>query len=512
MPTDFTFTLSVSEQRFRGKPSKSETSRITFRPRQLTTSTLLDYACDGRVFCPNFKSTNPNGEFHISAKTAANYDSTSVIFFDLDNMTIPMREFIFNLPFKPSFGYTSYSNGLAGKGNRFRLGYVFNHPIKGSQEFRAVYFAIANANNFPKKGSEVGELDTRLETQCYFGTRSDADVYHSRMVYAADEFDEYRASVSIPYYQTSTPTILSNSPVTVDESFLNDFNTLGTADFLKKYFDQYHRNYLASLSSPLILDKSQMFYTYPDDYVTVYRLWKGKRTLKWDIGSNRKSRLFVTAQIMLHNVPTLTVENLLYNLRLERDWYYVNTDGKVNNRYLVQTCCRSMVKRSPLHPSSHKAFAVNKRFWKEQGVSAQAASNHIRAYLRTQRIRELINPYVSVEQNFEVLKENGVKICLKTLKRMVTRGDIQIYKTRSLPTVLSECRKDVTNPVTNEILNLIKADGTIKQSTIAEMFELDIRTVKRYFKDMNGTLIRREGNNRNGRWVVIEPSGEDSQK
>ncbi len=214
---------------------------------------------------------------------------------------------------------------------------------------------------------------------------------------------------------------------------------------------------------------------------------------------------------MLHNVPTLTVENLLYNLRLERDWYYVNTDGKVNNRYLVQTCCRSMVKRYPLHPSWHRPFAVNKRFWSEQGISAQAASNHIRAYLRAQRIREFINPYLSVEQNYEVLKENGVKISLRTLKRMVTRGDIQIYKTRSLPTVLSECRKDVTNPVTNEILNLVKADGTIKQSTIAEMFELDIRTVKRYFKDMNGTLIRREGNNRTGRWVVIDSTSGEEQ-
>ena len=143
----------------------------------------------------------------------------------------------------------------------------------------------------------------------------------------------------------------------------------------------------------------------------------------------------------------------------------------------------------------------------------QQAKNYVRAYLNVQRVRKFFNPFLSIKKNHELLKENGVKVSLRTLQRMVTRGDIQINQRAAVHTDLSDRRKDVTNPVTNAILNLIRADGTIKQSTLAEMLELDIRTVKRYFKDMSGKFIKREGNNRTGRWVVIEVvSGSDQQE
>ena len=512
MPTDFTFTLSVSDQRFRGKPSKTEMSRITFHPRRVSSSTLLDLAYEGRVFCPTFKSSKPNGEFDISAKTSANFESSSVIFYDFDDMTVPMRDFIGSLTYKPSFGYPTYSNGLGDK-YRFRLGYVFDHPIVGGREFRSIYDAIAKANRFPKETTDAGGLDVRNEIQCYFGTRSTEDPYLSYMRYGAYEFDKYRTTTSDTSTRTSTPTYVTNTSITIDESFLNDLNTLGTETFFKKYYDVYGRNYWASLSSRLVLDDSQMFFTYPDDYVAVTHKRRGKMTLKWDIGEGRKNKLFFTAQIMLFNEPTLTIENLLYNLRLERDWYYENSDGKVNNQYLIKAGCKSMVKRYPLHPSKHPSFTVNKQFWIEQGVSMQQAKNYVRAYLNVQRVRKFFNPFLSIKKNHELLKENGVKVSLRTLQRMVTRGDIQINQRAAVHTDLSDRRKDVTNPVTNAILNLIRADGTIKQSTLAEMLELDIRTVKRYFKDMSGKFIKREGNNRTGRWVVIEVvSGCDQQE
>ena len=249
-----------------------------------------------------------------------------------------------------------------------------------------------------------------------------------------------------------------------------------------------------------------MFFRYPDFYVEVRHKRQGKYTLKWQIGDNRKRKLFFTAQVMLHNMPTLTIENLLFNLRLERDWYYINTDNKVSNRYLINVAKNSMVKRYTLNPTEHNAFKVNKKFWEKQGISAKAASNHIRRYLKVQSIRPFINAYASVSENVEILKEHGIKISERTLKRMVTEGDIQINNTVEATPYLLDCPNNVTipdKPIVTGILQLIRTDGSITQQAMADALDVDIRTIKRYIDDMKGTVIRREGNNRSGRWVVL---------
>lgn len=510
--TEFTFTQCISEQHFDQRPTKKQCSEIVFRPREVTISRLLDYACHGGVFSPTCKSTNKDGSFKIKAKTDDNFVSSSTVFFDFDKMDIPMQEFIDGLNFKPSFGYTSYRNGLEGMGFRFRLGYVFYKPIVGAQNYRELYVAVSTANNFPIETDATGGLDRRTEAQCYFGTRTDAETYYGGYKYSTQEFNDYRSTEKTFAFFPSTKTsptstvITTNASVDVNPEFLTDFNTLSTQEFITKYYPIYGHNYVISLSTSLILDNTKMFFTYPEDYVAVLHKRKGNLTLKWEIGDNRKRKLFFTAQIMLHNVPSLTTENLLFNLRMERDWYYINTDNKVSNRYLINVAKNSMVKRYTLNPTEHGAFKVNKKFWKEQGISAQAASNHIRHYLKVQQVRPFINAYASISENVKILKEHGIKICDKTLRGMVTRGEIQINKSEAPHTYLSDCPSNVTipdKPIVTGILQLIQTDGAITQQAMADALGVDIRTVKRYIDEMKGTVIRREGNNRSGRWVVL---------
>lgn len=506
--TEFTFVQCVSERPYDHKPTQEECSKIIFRPREVTIRNMLDYACHGGVFSPTCRSYKPDGSFHITDKDQQHFLSSSTLFFDFDNMKTPMYDFIDGLSYKPSFGYTSYHNGVEGKGYRFRLGYVFNHPIEGKKDFMEMYYAVKKANGFTfeAKGKEnEGGLDTNTahEHTCYFGTHTDADTYYSGYYYAASEFSEYRTEHVV--HSTST-TINVKASITVSDEFLTDFNALNTQDFLTKYYPEYGENYFHSLSTSLILDSTKWFFRYPDFYVEVRHKRQGKYTLKWQIGNDRKRKLFFTAQIMLHNMPTLTMENLLFNLRMERDWYYINTDNKVCNRYLINVAKNSMVKRYTLNPTKHGAFKVNKKFWEEQGISAKAASNHIRRYLKVQTIRPFINAYASISENVKILKEHGIKISEKTLRRMVTEGDIQINKTEASIPYLLDCPKNVTiqdKPIVAGILQLIRTDGAITQRAMADALDVDIRTIKRYIDEMKGTLIRREGNNRSGRWIEL---------
>ena len=92
---------------------------------------------------------------------------------------------------------------------------------------------------------------------------------------------------------------------------------------------------------------------------------------------------------------------------------------------------------------------------------------------------------------------------------MVTKGFIQINQLPlgTPPPDLIECTDNVTiseSPIKKGILELLRTDGNMKQQDIADALNVSKRTVIRYMKEMEGTAICREGNNRSGRWVVID--------
>ena len=510
---EHTFKISVSEQNFDSKPEKGDgkMASLIFKPQEITIPELLTLALNGKVFCSVFNSSEPDGSFNIKNKTRDNYLSTSAFFFDFDKMDMSLNDFVDKkVKYKPSIAYTTFSNGT--DGYRYRLVYVFYNPITGVSKFNALYNDIVNANNFPIETSEQGGLDTHTKNrceQCYFGTNSFAEFYYNpygTLYYTSYDFEKYidtsstEPEITINYNTYKA----SNTPdsISIDERFLNDF--YHNDDFIQKYFHQYYPNYKTSLETPLILDESQMFYTFPEFYVAVTHIWNGKETLKWQIGSNRRKKMYATAYIMLYNNPSLTIENLLFNLRLEREWYYINTDNKVDNGYLVYVAKRAMTIPYQLNQTKHGKFKVNKEFWFEQGITANQAKNIISRLINVQKVKSYYNPYLTYKQNLDILKSNEIEVSERTLKRMVSRGDIEKNNKNEGYTYLSECRSNVTNPITNAIIALLREDGTRTQSTIADMLDVDIRTIKRYFKDMNGKFIVREGNNRTGKWIVID--------
>lgn len=501
---DFTFTLSVSEQNFSAKPTKADGwfKTILFEPQQLTVNALLDYATQGKVFCHCFNSNRSDGSFGMPKKE--NFVSTSTLFFDIDNSDKPLDDYIYNLRFKPSFAYTTFGNGA--EGYRFRLGYVFGKPIVGAAEYNSLYRAVAVANDFQN-------LDSLPCSQVYFGTNSYADTYKSDFIYRRFEFVDYMEQTPSDTQGTTTSTTAkgikdtSASP-TINGDILYDIRILKFDDFFHKYAPLYYENYKASLESPLILDESKMFFRFPEEYYAVkHKTCKGK-TLRWEDGEGRRKKLFFAGKIMQHNLDNLTVENLLFNLVCEREWYYLNNDGVLSNELLIDFARNAYKYQYQLIQCKHKSFKVNKPYWEEQGKTARQAVNYIRGYLKALQVKQYYNPYLSYNENVELLKDNGIKVSVRTLQRMVTSGDIPKQKTHP-HTFIQECHSDVTNRVT-KIINLIKENDSITQSKIAKELNVELRTIKRDFERMKKEkLIKLVGNNRSGKWVVIEPQPQE---
>ena len=499
---EFSFILHVSRDGYTTKPAKKLISRITFEPRKLTIDDALKCVTEGRAFCYTFSTASKDGIITLKDKTEANFLSTSTVIYDFDDMDVPMHDYIETLPFKPSFAYPTYSDGKNGY-RRFRLVYVFEQPLSGVSAFNALYEAIAAANSFvPENRGQHGGWDRRGVSQLYFGTTAQASTYNGHIVYSISDFEQF--AVVRTDAQPATTLNASTWPKyesVIDPRFLYDFMHISQEALFTKYKEQYFPNYAPSLSTPLMLDESGMFYTYPDDFVCVYHKRKGKYTLRWGIGEDRKKKMFITAQVMLYNLPGLSIENLLYNLRLERQWYYDNSDGKVDNAVLLQTAVNALEKPYLLEPSTHGAFKLNKEYWAGQGKTANEAKMIVRRLLRAREVDRLYDPELTISENYRMLKEQGVRISLRTLERMVTRGDIKIVTPHPHHTYLSCCR----DADTIRILKLIDRNERITQSEIAEALNYTPRTIKRYMDAMRGVYIEREGNNRSGRWVIIHP-------
>ena len=500
--SEYEFTLFVSQKNYSSKPSKDEMPLMRFVPQQLTIESALECATQGKAFCYTFQSNKADGSLSVRDKKKENFISTSTIIYDFDDMEVSMADFINSIQFKPSFAYPTYSDGKNGL-SRFRLAYVLDSEIYGESDFNAIYQAIANANRFAPETKEQGGWDVRSVAQMYFGTTQDVSTYVSNAVYSINDFEPFVAPVTEngTSKKKSESKNLNTYQYAIDKEFLRNLYHSRYEDFFKSYFDSYHDNYSQSLETTLTLSENEMWYEYPDDYVAVFRKREGKKVLKWNIGEDRKKRLYITAQMMLHNCPELTIENLIYNLYIERKHYYNNADNKINNQVLIDTAVNAFNRRIVLKPSNHSSYRVNKEFWSEQGVGVHQAKGYIRREQRVQEILPYIDSYKTVKENYDNLIQNGVEMSLRTLQRMVSRGDIYIYNYKSI-TLLSECHSDVTIRQ-NHIIELMKENNQITVDEIAKQLDCDVRTIKRDIKKMRGILIDREGNNRSGHWVVL---------
>lgn len=500
--SEYEFTLFVSQKNYSSKPTQDEMPKMRFVPQQLTIESALECATQGKAFCYTFHSDKADGSLSVKDKKKENFISTSAIIYDFDNMEVSMADFINSIQFKPSFAYPTYSDGKNGL-SRFRLAYVLDEEILGESDFNAVFHAIANANHFTPETKEQGGWDVRSVAQMYFGTTQDVSTYISNTVYSINDFQPYIAPATEEGASTkkSESKNLNTYQYAIDREFLRNLYHNKYEEFFKIYFDSYYSNYTQSLETTLTLSENEMWYEYPDDYVAVFRKREGKKVLKWNIGENRKKKLYITAQMMLHNCPDLTIENLIYNLYIERKHYYNNADNKINNQVLIDTAVNAFNRRINLNPSNHSSYRVNKEFWSEQGVGVHQAKGYIRREIKVQEILPYIDSYKSVKENYNNLIDNGIEISLRTLQRMVSRGDIYIYNYKSI-TLLSECRSDVTIRQ-NQIIELMKENNQITADEIAKQLDCDVRTVKRDIKKMRGVLIDRVGNNRSGHWVVL---------
>lgn len=412
--------LSLSVDYYLNKPNNI--AQIRYKRRTFTQNSLMIVLKSGYCVAHCFKTQNE--VFTQSEKTNDNFEYTQMIGVDIDDCDTDMETFIKGLNRKPTFAYTTFSNGI--KGNRFRMIYLFNQKIDSIPLYKAVY-------NWITEGLNINDNCMRSVSQQMFGTNFSAKWYNSDVWYDVPHFDE--SIITNQKREVSSQNSISDKVSSqISKSFMDDMDCMASMDFINKYRNCYP--YFTETE----LQYKDGYAVIDNNYYVVRRMWYNQvyetkdgtvtvnEVRKYKDGNKRRIRMYNTARILRNIKNDITAEHLAYILYLEREYYYDNSDNILSNERLlsIATEITSMPMERVIMDNNgcKNRFKVDKSYWKERGITPKQAVQIVRGQINDRNIGELYDCSLTDKENVNVMKENGINISLITLKRWRKKNGI----------------------------------------------------------------------------------------
>lgn len=359
-----------------------------------------------------------SSETTAKTKTKANFRQSNLIAFDFDHSPMPLESFIERLEVKPTIYYRTPSDGI--KGNRFRLIYAFSEPFTSTDEYSSFYHAIRN-RFFPDM-----DTDNSLASgvQNIGGAKHETPVECSYNIFSKHDFVPVEQPVKT---RKKCPEKTLNEPE-IDKEFREDMDKLDFRGMIEKYRDIYP--YITK--SELEFNK-QGYAMLDDDYVEIYRKWEwnGVNTepVKLKDGEHRRYTMYVQCLLRRKIMNDITLECLVYNLILERQWFFDNSDGTLSNNVLIDIAKRSMnADISDIKTTHRNKFKIDKDYWKNFDVTPKQAIQYVKKNLKYEEIGKYYDVEKTDKENLDILHEHGVKCSIATLKRFRSEHGITKYK------------------------------------------------------------------------------------
>lgn len=425
-------TLGVSEQKFGNKPDNWKI--LTYKRHTITIEELVDLICKGHCICQNFQTICET--FGLREKTIANFDFADCVILDIDDTFLSMNDFYLSLKdeHKPSIIYTTYSN-IDNVNNRFRLIYVFDKPINSNEYYRGIANAIIYNIQKEIEGFELKDTTCLNASQQFAGNGNDNIVYYyNDNIFRPTDFgidENYFSNLDSMLEREKKSNIQTDLERQIGNSeFMKDFWSMGfkmnEEIFIRKYAEIYP--FLEATPLPET-DADIPYILLPENYVKIERYWykepyansNGKVAYKSHAvklkSGHRRKLLYDGCLLRKIMLPNITVEHLLYCLVCERRYYVDNQDKVITNKILYQIAKDAWndTQRSIKPKKEERKFVVNPNYCNKYGVNKQTARNIAAKMLLNIQLKQLYNNNLSIKENLEALKNQGVKIGKSTL-------------------------------------------------------------------------------------------------
>lgn len=464
--------FNLSTIGFSEKPQRNELSSLSFKKSNLTIEDICDCIRHGICFAGIYKSENDI--LFLRDKTRDNFIFTQCVMLDLDNdIDVSLNELVDGMEIKPTISYTTFSHNQEGKGNRYRLLYLFDEPIFDTENkvYEQIYEQICSVNNL-----NLTDNCGKSMYQMFYGSREDCELIVSECTYSLADFgiEEQKCKPNSIYLLTqngiqmglhfqeeeqkckpNSITLKHRNGIQMglhfqeDDEFLLDFEKDSYLEILLKYKDRYP--FFESTVLPEA-DEHTPCIMLPDDYMSIKRRTYKEpildsegntksyaiRIKKLENGQHRRDKLYINALLRRKMLPSIDFNHLLYCLVFELYHYVWNLDkdDMITKDDLKRICQRAMDADLSRYQAlfernkDKRKFIANPAFCENYGISRRSAANIGRKEQNRERFLEVYDPELTQQENLKRINDAGIKMSLRTLKARCKECGLTKYKMR----------------------------------------------------------------------------------
>ena len=409
--------------------------KMAFKEQEVTVDEFINYAISGYSFCNLFKfnedkqywigggkywnKTYPvykrglnKGYFKLSFKQNKFFNGSQTIFVDVDYTHFnDINDYIKALKYKPTCVYTSFSDKVMKSGiesRRFRLVYVFDRVLN-EYEFRSVSI---NLYTQIIKDTKEPMLDCcGMGVSQYMNGSNSTEVYKSYIIYTPEDIEK------VVEVETVKEKKVPNKIVFTRE-LVNDMENLPFRTVVEKWWVKGLR-YISKTDKEF----DGFYSTDTDDYYSLF--WHNEKVTD---GNKRRMKMFLRAALRRLMKPDITADELLYNLYIDRQRFFDNSDDVLNVEVLqgkVKGAMQTEISIIKGFADEYKkpSFIINKNV-----LNKRSAVGKARKDIKDKLIDSLYDTSMSVKDNLQSMKASGVKISQARLYKWVNENGVNEKK------------------------------------------------------------------------------------
>ena len=437
---DFKFRTSISREGYQDKDTakmclqevtakKIGREKMAFKEQEVTVDEFLDYAVNGHAFCnlykfdenkqywvnsskehstytyPVYRRGANKGYFKLTFKSDEFFYGSQTIFVDIDfTYKESLTDYASCLSYQPTCAYYSYSDSTVKNGvysRRFRLVYVFDEVLNG-EEFRDITYTLYD--------SIVRDTEEPMYDDCgcsycqYMNGGNKKETYNTSYIYSKEDFPIYE--IPEEEYYEDTVNEKDTKEITFTQELISDMTYCSYEHVVKKWYAKGLRYFTRT---ELDFGDSSYMATTPDFVKLIFNKDKIKD------GNQRRRKLYVRAALRRLMKNDVTADELLYNLYIDRDKFFDNSDNVLTLEVLqnkVKGALKTNMKDIKILASSYKMpkFVINPEEENKRKAVSQA-----RTEITNNMIGDLYDVNATVKENQIAMAKVGMNVSLSRL-------------------------------------------------------------------------------------------------
>lgn len=419
-----------------------------------------------------------DGYFTMSGKSCQYFRGSYFIGIDIDDTHLTTTEFIDRLTLKPTFWYTSLSHLQKDKNNdgildsRFRLVYVLDSKIEGELYFRYCAYSLSQIIRYDTQEQECIDESAYSCSQYFNGTNIKSDTLTveyglSNLIYSVSDFNVsdfgfidflnqnclYKSKGTIrsklpliklalsnfsgrPVFSDSdiispsSPTrIISESEKTgrsdsgldfdlgIDERIIWDYKRLPWNEYNEIYKHKYSLVYRTEKPDWDVIQLKDLDIRYQicdTDYLELPWIVSKEGGKRKD-GTQRRNTLFHRCWLRRIIKPTITPNEVLYNLIWDMGHFFDNSDGVLDEEFMmnkVRQCfdydTEELIDKYRKVYDDAKEKSRRKKFIIHWMDRKKIRPNSISKEMRWMLLDCIYDQRLTVDENLQIFKDSDI--------------------------------------------------------------------------------------------------------